>query len=108
MRAGKVLALLAEQERKFDRERAVWRDERERLLDRLMTMADKPMPEAFVPRKTVEQDVFDPDRELGADLYLPSDLPGMGFGDGPEGELMEIPAGVATMSPRERMLREES
>jgi hypothetical protein len=43
VRASKVLALLAEQERKFERERREFSDERSRLLDRIMLLADKPM-----------------------------------------------------------------
>jgi len=101
MRTSKTLALLAEQERRFDRERADWRDERERLLDRIMHLAKAPMPDVFHEQKPpAPKDIFDADQTLSDDLYLPLDLPAFNE-NGIEGEYASM-----TISPRERMLRE--
>ncbi len=71
MRTSKVLALLAEQERKFDRERQSFREERERLLDRIMVLADRPMFDPGPSREDApgeEPDLMDPTAHLGEDL----------------------------------------
>lgn len=94
MRTSKVFALLVGQERQFDRERAAWRDERERLLDRIMHLAERPMPEAYTPPGPPDEiDFVDPAAELGDDLFLPLDF-------------VENGTPQDGLSPRERMLRE--
>lgn len=70
MRTSQVLALLAEQERKFDRERQAFREERERLLDRIMLLADKPLPLNWEPTawEAPDPDLVDPTQMMGEDL----------------------------------------
>lgn len=98
-----MLALLADQERKFDRERAAWRDERERLLDRIMLLADKPTLDTgpFQQTPPEEPDVLDPDQELGDDLWAP---PHDVFPD--EQPVFVQAVRERSLSPRERMLRD--
>ena len=66
MRTRKVLLLLAEQEHKFERERQMFRDERERLLDRLMILVDKPpYPlDWSAGSAEVDADLMFPDQEI--------------------------------------------
>ena len=112
MRTKQALALLAEQERKFDRERALWHDERERLLDRIMHLADRPMPDPYEkPPLRVSTDVVDADSTLGDDLYLPSVMPSdlddiSGYGDYSSAVSTALSMGH-NLSPRERMLRSD-
>jgi len=74
MRAKVVLGMLADQERKFDVERRAYRDERERLLDRIMILADKPIiwDAAVAPAEEQERDVFFPDQSEDDFLMRPA------------------------------------
>lgn len=72
MRSREVLALLAEAERKHALEREAWASERSYLLDRIMTLADKPMPEPWVaPPEPEEEDVVDPHTDDFLDELAP-------------------------------------
>lgn len=71
MRSSEVRRLLREQAHEFNQERLAWIEERNRLLDRIMVLADRPMPPLddtpFSER--AQLDVLDPDSALGEDLF---------------------------------------
>lgn len=72
MRTSKVLALLADAERKHALERAEWASERQHLLDRIMTLADKPPLEPFVVKEVeIDEDIVDPDAFYDLDNFAP-------------------------------------
>lgn len=67
MRTSKALALLADAERRHEKQLAVAADERQRLLDRIMVLADKPFYDPGVPREREEPDddfVFDDEIDM--------------------------------------------
>lgn len=71
MRAREVRRLLAEQRHEFNQERLAWIEERGVLLDRIMLLADRPMPGPDLPfTERVPVDVFDPDSQIGDDLFV--------------------------------------
>ena len=72
MRTSKALALLAEAERRHDRERVSLTEERQRLLDRIMVLAERPMPYAapFTEREPAP-DVVWPEEIDDHDDFLP-------------------------------------
>jgi len=72
MRTSKALELLAAQERRFQEERRLWADERARLLDRIMVLAEKPMFEMAEPTPfEPETDIVDADEQMFLDEVFP-------------------------------------